>query len=167
MRSTLEAMAKTSLQPKDIVFEVVESERIHDPNHLRKICNYYRNHGFGFALDDVGTGSNSLQMVCDLQPDYIKIDKSLIWGLKNPMYHSTVQKVSDLAKEFKVNVIAEGIEDLATAHACLGLGINLMQGYYFSKPTSRMASCSADLVNLANNVGTYTVDVETNVKIQS
>ena len=64
MKSTLEAMRGTSLKPADIVFEVVESDSVTDVAHLQKICTYYRNNGFQFALDDVGTGSNSLQMMC-------------------------------------------------------------------------------------------------------
>lgn len=152
MKSTFEAMENTHLQPADVVFEVVESERVTDPRHLRKICEYYRKHGFGFALDDVGTGSNSLQMVCDLVPDYIKIDKSLIQGLGDPMYRSTVGKISELAREFKVQVIAEGIEDVATAESCLSLGIDLMQGYYFSRPLAQMSGVES-LANLAQAVG--------------
>ena len=54
MASTLQAMAETPLKPSDVVFEVVESEKTHDVRHLRRICEYYRNEGFGFALDDLG-----------------------------------------------------------------------------------------------------------------
>ena len=152
MKSTMQAMSQTQLKPEEIVFEVVESEAVQDVKHLKKICSYYRDHGFKFALDDVGTGSNSLQMVCDLQPDYIKIDKSLISGLGNRMYRSTVGKVVDLANEFGVEVIAEGIEDLSTAEICAELGIPFMQGYYFARPAARMTACASDLVNLAHCV---------------
>jgi EAL domain-containing protein (putative c-di-GMP-specific phosphodiesterase class I) len=152
MKSTMQAMSQTQLKPEDIVFEVVESETVHDVKHLKKICSYYRDHGFKFALDDVGTGSNSLQMVCDLQPDYIKIDKSLISGLSNRMYRSTVAKIVDLANEFGVKVIAEGIEDSATAQICAGLGIHLMQGYFFARPAPDMVACASDLINLASHI---------------
>jgi EAL domain-containing protein (putative c-di-GMP-specific phosphodiesterase class I) len=152
MKSTMHAMSQNHLTPEDIVFEVVESEAVHDAKHLKKICAYYRDHGFKFALDDVGTGSNSLQMVCDLHPDYIKIDKSLVSGLGDRMYRSTVGKIVDLAGEFNVNVIAEGIEDLATAEICSELGIHLMQGYYFARPAAKMIACASDLINLAHHV---------------
>jgi EAL domain-containing protein (putative c-di-GMP-specific phosphodiesterase class I) len=152
MKSTMHAMSQTRLKPEDIVFEVVESEAVHDAKHLKKICNYYRDHGFKFALDDVGTGSNSLQMVCDLHPDYIKIDKSLVSGLGNLMYRSTVGKIVDLADEFNVAVIAEGIEDLPTAEICSKLGIQFMQGYYFARPAAKMVACTSDLINLARSV---------------
>ncbi len=152
MKSTLEAMNRTNLTPKDIVFEVVESEAITDVNHLKKICAYYRDHGFSFALDDVGTGSNSLQMVCDLQPHYMKIDKSLISGIGNPMYRSAIQKLVDLGNEFGARVIAEGIETRESAEVCLSLGIELMQGYYFAKPSASMVTTASQLRNLARQV---------------
>jgi EAL domain-containing protein (putative c-di-GMP-specific phosphodiesterase class I) len=152
MKSTMQAMAQTRLKPEEIIFEVVESEAVQDVRHLKKICAYYRDHGFKFALDDVGTGSNSLQMVCDLQPDYIKIDKSLVSGLGSRMYRSTVGKIVELANEFGVKVIAEGIEDLTTAETCAELGVQFMQGYYFARPAAKMVACVSDLINLASQV---------------
>ena len=148
MKSTLEEMSKTDLQPSDVVFEVVESDGIADTRHLRKICDYYHNHGFGFALDDVGTGSNSLQMMCDLRPDYIKIDKSLIRGINDSMYRSTIQKIIELAQEYSIQVIAEGMEDAESAAALAKLGVNLMQGYYFGRPGPRISNPAHDLVQL-------------------
>ena len=56
MASTLKAMEGTHLQPADVVFEVVESENVNDPRHLRKIVDFYRDKGFAVALDDVGNG---------------------------------------------------------------------------------------------------------------
>lgn len=152
MKSTLEALSHTKLQPEEIVFEVVESEAVTDTKHLQKICAYYRERGFKFALDDVGTGANSLQMVCDLRPDYIKIDKSLISGIQSAMYRATISKIVDLANEFGVKVIAEGIEDQATADICSAVGINLMQGYYFARPAPTMVTTANSLNNLSQYV---------------
>ena len=152
MKSTLETLSHTKMKPEDIVFEVVESESVADVTHLRKICAYYRERGFQFALDDVGTGSNSLQMACDLRPDYMKIDKSLISGVDDPMYRATIQKMVDLASEFNIQVIAEGIETLESADTCTGLGITLMQGYYFARPAPAMVSSATGLMNLNRHV---------------
>lgn len=149
MKSTLEAMRHTRLRPEDIVFEVVESESITDIKHLRKICEYYRQNGFQFALDDVGTGSNSLQMVCDLKPHYMKIDKSLIAGLDDAMYRSMLEKLVALGQEFGVRIIAEGIETEAAANTCSALGIELMQGYYFARPSANMLTSLDGLLNLS------------------
>ena len=140
MASTLQAMAETPLKPSDVVFEVVESEKTHDVRHLRRICEYYRNEGFGFALDDVGSGSNSLQMVCDLKPDYVKLDKSIISRVSEPMYRTVVEKLAEFAGEYGLHVIAEGVETAATLEVLQSSGIRLMQGYYFAKPAPEMTS---------------------------
>jgi EAL domain-containing protein (putative c-di-GMP-specific phosphodiesterase class I) len=152
MKSTLEAMRNSNLKPEDIVFEVVESDAITDVAHLKKICTFYRDNGFQFALDDVGTGSNSLQMMCDLKPHYIKIDKSLISSVDSPMYRSTIRKIVELGQEFSIRVIAEGIETISAANACAHLGIDLMQGYYFARPSDQMIVSSESLVNLSSQV---------------
>ncbi len=138
MASAMEEMSHTQLTPPDIVFEVVESEEVQDVKHLQKICDYYRKEGFGFALDDVGTGSNSLQMVCDLKPDYIKLDKSLISRVADPMYKGVIGKLAEFAAQFGLSTIAEGIETAETCETLREMGIHLMQGYYFAKPAPHM-----------------------------
>lgn len=167
MKSTLEAMHSTGLRPEDVVFEVVESEAVTDAKHLRKICEYYRTNGFNFALDDVGTGSNSLQMVCDLKPHYMKIDKSLISGLDQPMYRSMVEKMVSLGREFDVQAIAEGIENEAAAETCSNLGIALMQGYYFGRPASNMVTTADSLINLSRYVGSRTAHSHDSLTIKT
>jgi len=134
MASTLEAMQDTHLRPEDIVFEVVECERVRDPHHLRKIVDFYREKGFAVALDDVGTGSNSLQMMSEIQPDFIKLDKSIVWKCDTPLGLKTVQKLAELGAESGMTVIAEGIETEKMRDILLGCGISFMQGYFFGKP---------------------------------
>ena len=134
MASTLQAMQDTHLRPEDIVFEVVECERVRDPRHLRKIVDYYREKGFGVALDDVGTGSNSLQMMAEIQPDFIKLDKSIVWKCESPVGLKTIQKLAELGAESGMTVIAEGIETEKMRDILLGCGISFMQGYFFGKP---------------------------------
>jgi EAL domain-containing protein (putative c-di-GMP-specific phosphodiesterase class I) len=138
MRSTLATLEECGMKPENITFEVVESDHVRDPAHLRRICDYYRSRGFGFALDDLGTGSNSLQMMCDLRPDYIKLDKSLISGVEQPMYAATIRKLVELANRFGTVVIAEGVERQETMENLWLLGVQWMQGYLFGRPAPRL-----------------------------
>ena len=134
MASTMQALENTRLTPGDIVFEVVESDRVSNPRHLRHIVEYYRAKGFGVALDDVGTGSNSLQMVADLQPDFIKLDKSIVWKCDTQIGLRTLKKLAELGFESGIAVIAEGVETESMRDVLLDSGIDLMQGYFFGKP---------------------------------
>lgn len=151
MASTLEELAKTSIKPEELVFEVVESDHVQDVKQLRKICDYYRKKKFLFALDDVGTGTNSLQMVCDLRPDFIKLDISLVSGISDPMYRGVVGKLVEFADQFGLQVIAEGVETVETVQALRTMGIYFMQGYYFDKPSAVMGQ-SIDVTTLPNLV---------------
>jgi EAL domain-containing protein (putative c-di-GMP-specific phosphodiesterase class I) len=151
LASTLEEMSHTVLTPADIVFEAVESDHVHDVKHLQKICDFYRKEGFGFALDDVGTGSSSLQMVFDLKPDYIKLDKSLISKMHEPMYRSMIEKMVEFAGESRVGVVGEGVETAETVAMLHSVGIHLMQGWHFGKPSPLMVSpMSRDLIQLGS-----------------
>jgi EAL domain-containing protein (putative c-di-GMP-specific phosphodiesterase class I) len=139
MKSTMEALAESGMTSDNIVFEVVESDLVRDPAHLRRICDYYRERRFAFALDDVGTGANSLQMVCDLRPEYIKLDKTLISNVEKPMYAATIRKLVELASQFGVTVIAEGVESKETMENLWLLGVGWMQGYFFGRPAPAIA----------------------------
>lgn len=158
MKSTLATLQESGLRPENIVFEVVESDLIRDPSHLRGICDYYRRHGFAFALDDLGTGSNSLQLLCDLHPDYIKLDKSLVANVEQPMYAATIRKLVELAGQFGVGVIAEGVEKAETMENLWLLGVQWMQGYFFGRPAPGIVRQSddaypdTDLANLARSL---------------
>jgi EAL domain-containing protein (putative c-di-GMP-specific phosphodiesterase class I) len=143
MASTLQAMEQTHLSPADIVFEVIECERVRDPRHLRKIVDFYREKGFSVALDDVGTGSNSLQMMSEIQPDYIKLDKSIVWNCHTHVGRKTIEKLAEIGNETGMQVIAEGVETPEMRDTLSHCGISLMQGYYFGKPAPEMALAEA------------------------
>jgi EAL domain-containing protein (putative c-di-GMP-specific phosphodiesterase class I) len=145
----MDALADTGMSRENIVFEVVESDMIRDSAHLRKICDYYRSRGFGFALDDVGTGANSLQMVCELRPEFIKLDKSLVQNVEKPTYGATVRKLVELADQFSVRVIAEGVENIHTMENLWLLGVQNMQGYLFGRPERNITSGESGLLRLA------------------
>ena len=149
LKTTMETLAACGMTPANVVFEVVESDLVRDPAHLRRICDFYRREGFGFALDDVGTGANSLQMVCDLRPNYVKLDKSLIDQVEQPMYAATIRKVAELADQFGIRVIAEGVESRRTLENLWLLGIECMQGYFFGRPVPQLASGENDLLKMA------------------
>jgi EAL domain-containing protein (putative c-di-GMP-specific phosphodiesterase class I) len=143
LRSTLAALEKSGMGPENIVFEVVESDHGQDPSHLRRICDYYRSLGFGVALDDMGTGTNSLQLMCDLRPDYIKLDRSLISNVEQPVYAATIRKMVEVAAQFSTVVIAEGVEREETMENLWLLGVQWMQGYLFGRPAPQ--PCGARL----------------------
>ncbi len=74
-------LKNTGLNPDQLVFEITEHSAISDYQSFRKLLEHYRKQGFKVAIDDVGAGYSSLQMISELKPDFLKIDRSLITNI--------------------------------------------------------------------------------------
>jgi EAL domain-containing protein (putative c-di-GMP-specific phosphodiesterase class I) len=137
LRSTMRAIEETGIAPERIVFEVIESEDVGDAGHLRGILDYYRSHGFRVALDDVGSGYSSLNMLGALRPDFLKLDRELVSGVHADPYKATIAaKLLETAQDLEMKTVAEGIEEEAD-HAWLqSHGANYIQGYLFARPSA-------------------------------
>jgi len=138
LRTTFEALERTSLRPEDVVFEVVESEDIADTDHLLRIMQTYRNRGLGVAMDDFGAGYSTVERLLRLRPDYVKIDKSLIDHVAgNAAARARIAEIVRLAAAKGCRVIAEGIETVAQHDVLRELGCEFGQGYLFARPALR------------------------------
>jgi EAL domain-containing protein (putative c-di-GMP-specific phosphodiesterase class I) len=78
LRTTAAAINELGLKPSDIVFEITETEKITDIDHLKGILSFYRRAGFMCALDDIGSGWSGLNLLHTFSPDFVKIDMDLI-----------------------------------------------------------------------------------------
>ncbi len=152
LRATMEALADCNISPANIVFEAVESDSGSDPAPLRRVSDYFRNEGFGFALDNVGAGPQWLQTVRDLRPDYIKLDRHLIRNVEQPVNAATIRRLVELAEQLNIVPIATGVERAQTMENLWLLGVEYMQGYLFGRPAPQIAPRRNDLVNLAESL---------------
>lgn len=137
LASTEKWAKQLEFDPTQIVFEVIETELVKNQEHLKKILEYYRNKGYKIALDDVGEGYSSLNMLIELKPDIIKIDRNIIDGIdKNELKQSVYKALYNVAKEHGITVLAEGVETAYELETIKSIGVDLVQGYYFAKPTA-------------------------------
>lgn len=137
LRTTVDAADKAGLDRSKIVFEVTESEKITDLKHLQSILYYYRDNGFRMALDDLGSGYNSLNLIHHLRPDFLKMDMELVQGVdQDPFKASVSRSLLNLANELDLPVIAEGIERVEEYEWLLEHGATYMQGYLFARPAA-------------------------------
>ena len=136
LRHTFQFVEKYNVSPENLVFEVVESEKIQDLVHLQNIFRTYKNSGMQVALDDVGAGYSTLEVLEALQPDYVKIDRDYI-SFCDEMKDKQLflQNVMAISRKLGVKVLAEGIERKEELEFCRGLGIHYAQGYYIGKPS--------------------------------
>lgn len=138
---TLELLSKYNLSPSQIVLELTEKEAVIDYSRFEKIIDNYRQQGFRVAVDDAGTGYNSLKTLVYLKPEFIKIDKSLIRNIhNNPAQQHLVELLLEFAIQSKTDVIAEGIETLSELMFLQELGVSYGQGYALGKPNSLLSN---------------------------
>lgn len=137
LQSTVKWAKSLEFDPKNVIFEVVESENIEDIEHLKNILNFYKSKGFMVALDDVGSGYSSLNMIVQLLPDIVKVDREIVKDIdKNRANQSVFTAIVNIAKENNIKVLAEGIETKEEYLYLKDNGASLVQGYYFAKPSS-------------------------------
>lgn len=135
LQTTMAAISGSSLRPEQIVFEVVESDQIRDERALARIVDYYRDHGFRVALDDLGAGFASLTLLQKLKPDYVKIDRGLIRDVDTDLFKSHITaNLIELGRRLGVPVVAEGVETDAEWTWLRDHGTDYVQGFYFSRP---------------------------------
>lgn len=136
LRHTFKIVNEFGVNPKDLVFEVVETEKIDDVNHLRSVLDVYKREGMKVALDDVGSGFATVEMLTLLKPDYVKIDRSFIDHCDQVEQNQEfLRKVMEIAGELDILVLAEGIERREELLFCKDIGMHYAQGYFIGKPT--------------------------------
>jgi len=135
LRSTVWAISRAGIPPERVVFEVNESDRSQDIGHLQEILRFYREAGFRMALDDLGSGYGSLNLIHQLHPDVIKLDMQLIRGVDQDPYKAIIaQKILELAQSLELTTVAEGVETAAELQWVQQHGVDLVQGYLIGKP---------------------------------
>jgi EAL domain-containing protein (putative c-di-GMP-specific phosphodiesterase class I) len=148
MRSARDAVSESEMDPENFVFEVIGSDMVRDHARLRRLCDYCRTNEFGFALDDAGAGPSSPQLIRELRPDFIKLDRMLVRDAEDPMWAATIRKLVELGDQFGVRVIAKGVERPRIMENLWLLGVEVMQGYLFGRPSPQIVRCGSDLSNL-------------------
>ena len=135
--STVQMVDELKFRREQIVFEIIESERLPEIAHLKRIVAFYREKGFGVALDDVGSGYSSLSVLLELRPDFVKLDRELIRGVHADAGKALiVRKLVETACELEMQVVAEGVETEAEWEWLRAHGAHFVQGYLFARPAS-------------------------------
>jgi EAL domain-containing protein (putative c-di-GMP-specific phosphodiesterase class I) len=137
IRASLAAAQRTGFDPRRLMFEFTENERMRDVAHVQRIVAAYRARGFTTAIDDFGAGYAGLGLLADLRPDMIKLDMALIRDIDtSPARQAIVAGVVRIAAALEIGCIAEGIETAAELRTLRDLGIRLCQGYLLARPAT-------------------------------
>jgi len=133
LKCTFDAIRETGTDPGDCVFEVMESEPLDDPK-LPAVFDAYRREGVRLALDDVGTGFATLDVVEKLRPDYVKMDRRWVNRCdQDADKQRYITRLLDRVSRFHGVVLAEGVERPEEWDFLKQAGIPLFQGYLFGR----------------------------------
>ncbi len=156
----LRQVREAGLEPAEVIIEIVES-RVSDTSALEAFVQKHRAHGFLVGLDDLGSGHSNLERVALIQPDVLKIDRSLISGLDHHYHKQEVTRsLLNLAGKIGALVVAEGVEREEEALLALELGVDILQGFYLAYPGAaqeRLDLCHHRIRHLAASYRGYTV----------
>ncbi len=121
--------------PQTVVLEITEHERIRDYDRLGNVLALYRAEGIRFALDDVGEGHSTLELLAASGSEYLKLGRSLTMTSSRMGSRAAMQATMAFAQVSGAQVIAEGVENEFVADLMKAAGIHHGQGFGLGKPT--------------------------------
>ena len=122
--------------PERVVLEITERTAIKDYPKFRERLRAFRERGLRFAVDDAGSGYAGLGSIANLEPDFIKLDISLINAIDtNFIKQNLVETMVKFANDHGAKVIAEGVERAEEFNAVHELGVHLVQGFFLHRPS--------------------------------
>ncbi|NVD06904.1 EAL domain-containing protein [Vibrio sp. JPW-9-11-11] len=121
--------------PSTVTIELTESAYFDSESRRSSLIRSIRRQGVSIAIDDFGTGYSSFAYLSDCNFDVLKIDREFIKDLKpNTRQYYIVKMITQLAHTLDVKVVAEGVETHQELEVVCSVGIDYIQGYFFSKP---------------------------------
>jgi EAL domain-containing protein (putative c-di-GMP-specific phosphodiesterase class I)/DNA-binding response OmpR family regulator len=118
-----------------IVVEITEQAEVEDYDELNGVLRSLREAGVRIAVDDAGAGYASLRHILRLEPDMIKLDKSLVRGIHGDRARRALASaLISFAAEIGATIVAEGIETAAELASLRHLGVTYGQGYHLARP---------------------------------
>ncbi|MEG2087010.1 MAG: EAL domain-containing protein [Angelakisella sp.] len=119
----------------NLIFEILEDENFHDMDALHAFIQRARQYGVRVAVDDFGSGYSSFMEIARMEPEFIKIDSSIIKGINgSAISRKVLTNIVFLGRQLNAQLVAEYVENLETQMNLASLDIDFSQGYYFAKP---------------------------------
>ncbi len=141
--------ANSGVSPCQIVWEIVETDRVEDDRDLVQFAQGCRAINSQVALDDWGSQVRSLDLLEKIRPDFVKLEKELITSCSQNEFRSTmVSSILQMCRDLKIKTIAEGVETASDWNWVRRNQADFGQGYFLGRPQSTPAGSiqSADIL---------------------
>lgn len=130
-------MEENGVSPSLINLEITESASMNARktllDNMRRLIDY----GVSFSLDDFGTGQSNLNYIMEMPVEIVKFDKDMTAAyFENGKAKYIMDAAMNMIRGMDMKIVSEGVETAEQFYTLESLGINYIQGYYFSKPLS-------------------------------
>ncbi len=144
---TKEFLMHYDMKPNNIIFEITERNVISDMNAFLLTIDHYKSQDYKIAIDDTGSGYSGLNLISDVNPNYIKIDMKLIRDINSDrLKYAVVKGMVELSKVSNIKLVAEGIETYEELETLIKLGVQYGQGYYIQRPNASVLEIQKDIL---------------------
>jgi len=129
---------EAGIDKKYINFEITESLSASNYDILSGVISSLKYEGFRFSMDDYGTGYSNMRALAKMDLDIIKIDKSILWEAEeSELGEIILENNIRMIHQMRRKILVEGVETKSQIDLLKPLGVNYLQGYFFSKPVPK------------------------------
>lgn len=128
---------EVGIPPESLVLELTESGYIETDSRIKELFRNLKARNFDVALDDFGTGYSNMRYLQEIEATTVKIDRSfVVQALRNDHDYNIITHIIDMVHSLGSSVCMEGIEEEEELDKMMKANPDMIQGYYFGKPTS-------------------------------
>lgn len=161
LQKILDLMKELNYPPQYLELELTEGMLTENETEVKQAFEVLRQMGVKISVDDFGTGYSNLGYLSKFPLDKLKIDRSFVTDInEKPEKQQIVNAIIQLATSFNLSLIAEGVENYRELKYLKDKGVEVVQGFYFSKPLP-----ASDIYSFISSVknGKYNQDVKNNI----
>lgn len=137
MHDVNECIREVGIPPESLVLELTESGYIETNDRIKELFRDLKTKNFDLAIDDFGTGYSNMRYLQEIEASTVKIDRSfVVQALQNDHDYSIISHIIDMAHDLGSAVCMEGIEGEEELNKMMKTKPDMIQGYYFGKPSS-------------------------------
>lgn len=137
MRDVERCIREVGIDPESLVLELTESGYIETNDRIKELFRDLKSKNIDLALDDFGTGYSNMRYLKEIDAKTVKIDRSfVVQALKNEYDYNIISHIIDMVHSLGSVVCMEGIEEKEELSKMMATKPDMIQGYYFGKPSS-------------------------------
>ena len=146
---TKNQIEKFGLNFDNVIFEITERVSISDTSAFLNSISHYKQQNYKIAIDDVGAGYSGLSVITQVNPDFIKLDMSLIRDIdKDETKQLLCKALVDFGISADIKIIAEGVETEEELETLIKLDVSYCQGYFLCVPREGFHGIAAEKLEL-------------------